>query len=115
MFLFLRWVFEAGARGEYPCLRHDSEGWGDEERRLALANTTFKLCFCLLFVKADWSELAHCFGLAAWGDGIRLCLFCNSFGAEMMPLAGTPPFTLCRGQTTFRQTMTLHARVARST
>ena len=71
MFLFLRWVFEAGARGEHPCLRHDSEGWGDDQRRLELANAKFKLRFCLLFVKADLSKLAHSFGLPAWGDGIR--------------------------------------------
>ena len=69
--------------GRYPQSRHDGLAWGQDARREGLSNTKLKVRCILLFVKADWSEIAHSFGFPTWSDGMRPCFFCNGVGHSL--------------------------------
>ena len=66
-------------------MRHDFAPFGADVRRSELAGVKFRLKMCLLFVKADWAELAHTFGFPTCGDGLRPCFLCNCYAATLYP------------------------------
>ena len=75
VFAFLHWSAAALAAGMYPAQRHDRQDFStDRDRaRAACAGEPMRGRACLLYIKGDWAEYAHTFGLAPWGDGTRPC------------------------------------------
>ena len=69
VFQFLRWSVDAMALGVYPRCGHDALGMEDWRLEQAGSRMTFRIA--VMFIKADWAELAHNFGFLAWNDGIR--------------------------------------------
>jgi hypothetical protein len=80
-FAFLKWTLVALTSGKMPSSRHDRSEWrsSDVERSL-LSGGDIPFRCCCLYIKGDWAEYAHTLGFPTWGDGMRPCYKCNSFG-----------------------------------
>ena len=70
----LRWSFDALRAGVWPLF--DQEGRRMTGRGGDMASQPLGFRGCLLFCKADWSELVHTFGFASWGTQGHPCPFC---------------------------------------
>ena len=85
IFSFIKWSLDAMAKGFYPSARHDLASFSDDNDtfRVELAGAPMCMPSALIYIKADWAELVTSFGLPAWNDGLRPCLYCNCSTANM--------------------------------
>ncbi len=89
LFRITAWCIEALAKKEWPMCRHTGEAWrpSDKARGLRGGQAMSVRCACI-YVKGDWAEYAHTFGLTAWNDGLRSCFSCSGFGPDLFVHAG---------------------------
>ena len=88
---FLRWQFEALARGEHPVARHDGEPFGDEGAeavRASLAGTPLGFAIAVVFIKSDLMEYATTLGFPAVSSLAHLCPFCCVTKHEIGDVSG---------------------------
>jgi len=80
----LRWSLEQASSGVYP-----TRGYYDEVLtgvRLAQAGSAMTCKFVLQYIKGDWAEFAHTFGLPSWKTLLSPCCFCLCTTAEWLSL-----------------------------
>jgi hypothetical protein len=92
VFQLAAWSFEALAKNVWPSERHTGDIWlpSDSKRASMAGQPLAHICACM-YVKGDWAEYAHTFGLPAWNDGLRACFACAGFGADLFVHAGNGP------------------------
>jgi len=81
---FLRWSFEHARRGEYPNVGYHDEAFTGA--RGIAAGTAMAVRFVLQYIKGDWSEFAHTFGLPNWKTSLSPCAWCLTTTAEWLTL-----------------------------
>jgi len=82
---FVRWSMEAGARGVYPLLGYAGEMFTGA--RLVDAGKQMLVRFKLCYIKGDWSEFAHTFGLPNWKTSLSPCCWCLTSVAEWLDMS----------------------------
>ena len=82
---FLAWSLDALAVARYPSLRHNGDEFdmGRDRRRRDLSGAEMGISAAVIYIKADWSELASTFGFASWQDNRRPCFCCATPAADL--------------------------------
>ena len=89
MFQILHWSLAALAEKRWPLMRHDGTAWADgDDHRSSQSGKLLMVRMACIFLKGDWAEYAHTFGLSAWNDTLRSCFCCNGSGADMYVASG---------------------------
>ena len=63
--------------GVHPTAMHNGEPFLADPARMALGGHSLGAKGIVLALRADWSELAHTFGLPTWSDATAPCPFCD--------------------------------------
>jgi hypothetical protein len=89
------WSLSALAKKEWPHERHTGDPWlpSDTKRASMAGEPLPHRCACI-YVKGDWAEYSHTFGLPAWNDGLRACFACAGCGPDLFVHAGNGPESL---------------------
>ena len=82
---FVRWSLEAGVRGVYPLVGYGGEAFAGT--RLATAGTHMMMQLRLCYIKGDWAEFAHTFGLPNWKTNLSPCCWCLTTVVEWLDLS----------------------------
>ena len=78
VFVSLAWSCRSLLAGTYPNARHDAQPWQDSDAgRAALAGQSVGCKAVCLFLKGDWAELVHRYGLPQWNDASSPCPYCH--------------------------------------
>ena len=72
-----RWILQAAVDGRVPDFRHDGSRWESPDE-LAQAGKPLGYSAVLMYVKGDWAEFAHTFGMAQWNSIYHPCPCCVS-------------------------------------
>lgn len=84
IFAFIEWSMVACYHGRYPEGRHDLQPWAAADSvRQQEAGGELSYKACLIWLKADWSELQSTVGFPSWRDGFRPCFDCNATTEEL--------------------------------
>lgn len=95
LFSVATWSIEALAAGTWPRRRHDGRDWlASDSMRQSKAGSALPFTAACLYIKGDWAEYAHTFGLPSWSDGMRPCWACSAVGPDMFVAAGNTASTL---------------------
>ena len=63
----IRWMFECGADGVLPALRHDLSEFVEQDLcRQGRADKKMKFKMALIQIRVDWAELCERFGFPNW-------------------------------------------------
>ena len=78
IFATIHWSLTHCAGKRWPRSRQDGRDWimPHDAARARKAGTALSIRSCLLFIKGDWAEYSHTFGLAAWNTRLAPCPFC---------------------------------------
>ena len=71
-FMYIVFVLQVFASGDFPAVRHDGQPWAADEAAIAAkAGMTFLFRICLVVVKGNWAEYAGTLGFPTRGDSVR--------------------------------------------
>lgn len=73
-FHVVSWMLEAVIAGRAPLSRHDGTPWADPN----IGGKALNLKAVLCYVKGDWAEFQHSFGLAPWSSIYHACPCCTA-------------------------------------
>ena len=91
----MRWSAEALAQGTHPSSRHDGTAWHQTDRvRSHLGGLGFGWRAAFVWLKGDWAEFAHTFGLPSWSHGTHPCPLCHCTQRTMHRLEGYSPLSM---------------------
>ena len=78
---FLRWSFDAMARGARPTKRHDGQPFGPaDDHRHRTGGQALRCKGALVYLKGDWMEFCERHGFPSHASSLRPCFCCNTDG-----------------------------------
>jgi hypothetical protein len=92
VFQLLHWSNVAMSTGLHPSRRHDGTIWNESDAaRAVLAGQNLGWRAAVVFIKADWAELASTLGFSPWNHSIHPCLFCHTPREGLYTVQGLSP------------------------
>ena len=78
--------------GQAPSRRHDGTAWKETDHaRSAIGGLTFGWRAAFIWLKGDWAEFNHTWGLPSWNDLENPCPLCTCTKLTMHCLEGYSP------------------------
>ena len=90
---FLAWSFEALAAGHRVRVRHDGVLFTVRKVLRGAQGGTPLPKGCLVYLKGDWPEFAHTFGLPSWNSNFHPSPCCSASGEELGDRSATSVFS----------------------
>ena len=97
----LEWSFQPLTAGQRPRVRHDGTPFTERETFRAAKGGTPLPKGCLVYLKVDWSEFVHTFGLPSWNSNLHPCPCCSASADELCEVGATSVVSGPRSDKTF--------------